>query len=312
MLYPVGLGLPFNHIVNIVIEITDPDATVTAIGAEKDALNYITNFYPPAAEKQREQAAFCDEITQFDYQTAYTAFNVVLNDTDRTSLMRKTALVQQGFSFMNQSSCYVENAELCNLFFCNIPGNARANYRGFVNTTKQAICYLQKEGMYLSDEKGHIYHDRFGTPAKINLWDYPALNNKNRIVIGPSGSGKSFWLNNYILQSYELGRDVMIIDIGGSYRSMIALNRGKYFDSTEQKKFAFNPFLCDRDKNGKYLYIDTTDAESADDQIKTIVAIISYIWKVREPMLPAENAVLQEIRHRILRLCEQFFNRREA
>ncbi len=63
---------------------------------------------------------------------------------------------------------------------------------------------------------------------------------------------------------------MMIIDIGGSYRSMIALNRGKYF------------------------YIDTTDAESADDQIKTIVAIISYIWKVREPMLPAENAILRK------------------
>ena len=125
---------------------------------------------PSGGREATRAGSFCDEITQFDYQTAYTAFNVVLNDTDRTSLMRKTALVQQGFSFMNQSSCYVENAELCNLFFCNIPGNARANYRGFVNTTKQAICYLQKEGMYLSDEKGHIYHDRFGTPAKINLW----------------------------------------------------------------------------------------------------------------------------------------------
>lgn len=294
MLYPVGLGLPFNHIVNVVIEITDPDATVTAIGAEKDALNYITNFYPPAAEKQKEQRLFCEEITKFDYQTAYTSFNVILNDTDKTSLMRKIALVQQGFSFMNQSCCYVENAELCNLFFTNIPGNARANYRGFINTTKQAICYLQKEGMYVSDTKGHIYNDRFGTPVKINLWDYPTLNNKNRIVIGPSGSGKSFWLNNYILQSYELGRDIMIIDIGGSYRSMIALNGGKYFDSTEQKKFAFNPFLCDRDKNGKYLYIDTTDAESADDQIKTIVAIISYIWKAREQMMPAETAILRK------------------
>lgn len=294
MLYPVGLGLPFNHIVNVVIEITDPDATVTAIGAEKDALNYITNFYPPAAEKQKEQRLFCEEITKFDYQTAYTSFNVILNDTDKTSLMRKIALVQQGFSFMNQSSCYVENAELCNLFFTNMPGNARANYRGFINTTKQAICYLQKEGMYVSDTKGHIYNDRFGTPVKINLWDYPTLNNKNRIVIGPSGSGKSFWLNNYILQSYELGRDIMIIDIGGSYRSMIALNGGKYFDSTEQKKFAFNPFLCDRDKNGKYLYIDTTDAESADDQIKTIVAIISYIWKAREQMMPAETAILRK------------------
>ena len=294
MLYPVGLGLPFNHIVNVVIEITDTDATVTAINAEKDALNYLTNFYPPAAEKQREQEAFCNEITKFDYQTAYTAFNVIVNDVDKTSLIRKIALVQQGFSFMNQSSCYVENAELCNLFFTNIPGNARANYRGFINTTKQAICYLQKEGMYLSDSKGHLYNDRFGTPVKINLWDYPTLNNKNRIVIGPSGSGKSFWLNNYILQSYELGRDVMIIDIGGSYRSMIALNRGKYFDSTEQKKFAFNPFLCDRDKNGKYLYIDTSDAESADDLIKTIIAIISYIWKGREAMLPAESAILRK------------------
>lgn len=146
----------------------------------------------------------------------------------------------------------------------------------------------------MSDMKGHIYNDRFGTPVKINLWDYPTLNNKNRIVIGPSGSGKSFWLNNYILQSYELGRDIMIIDIGGSYRSMIALNGGKYFDSTEQKKFAFNPFLCDRDKNGKYLYIDTSDAESADDQIKTIVAIISYIWKAREQMMPAETAILRK------------------
>ena len=294
MLYPVGLGLPFNHIVNIVIEITDTDATVTAINAEKDALNYITNFYPPASEKQREQEAFCNEITKFDYQTAYTAFNVIVNDTDKTDLMRKIALVQQGYSFMNQSSCYVENAELCNLFFTNIPGNARANYRGFINTTKQAICYMQKEGMYLSDIKGHIFNDRFGTPARINLWDYPTLNNKNRIVIGPSGSGKSFWLNNYVLQSYELGRDVMIIDIGGSYRSMIALNRGKYFDSTEQKKFAFNPFLCERDKNGKYLYIDTSDTESADDLIKTIIAIISYIWKAREPMLPAESAILRK------------------
>ena len=69
------------------------------------------------------------EITDFDYQTAYTAFNVIINDPDRSSLIRKTSLAQQGFSFMNQSSCYVENAELCNLFFSNIPGNARSNYQ---------------------------------------------------------------------------------------------------------------------------------------------------------------------------------------
>ena len=35
-------------------------------------------------------------------------------------------------------------------------------------------------------------------------------------------------------------------------------------------------------------------AESADDQIKTIVAIISYIWKAREQMVPAETAILRK------------------
>lgn len=294
MLYPVGLGLPFDHIVNVVIEITDTDMTLAAIGSEERGLNYLTSFYRAARDKQKEQEAFCKEITDFDFQTAYTAFNVIVNDSDRSSLMRKIALVQQGFSFMNQSSCYVENAELCNLFFANIPGNARANYRGFINTTQQALCYLQKDSTYISDLKGHLYNDRFGNPVKVDLWSYPSLNNKNKIVIGPSGSGKSFWLNNYIYQSYELGNDIIIIDIGGSYRSMISLNHGKYFDSTNQKQFAFNPFLCDRDRNGKYIYIDKSDKESAEDLIKTISAIISYIWKVNETMEATESAVLRK------------------
>lgn len=142
--------------------------------------------------------------------------------------------------------------------------------------------------------KGHLYNDRFGNPALINLWDNKALNNRNKIVIGPSGSGKSFWLNNYIYQSYELGNDITIIDIGGSYRSMINLNRGKYFDSTNQKQFAFNPFLCERDKNGRYIYIDKSDQESAEDLIKTICTIISYIWKRNNLIEPSEGAILRK------------------
>lgn len=294
MIYPLGLGLPFNHIINVVIEVTDTDATITAINAEKQALNYLTHFYPPAKEKQNEQTAFCDMITQFDYQTAYTAFNVVLNDTDKNNLTRKIALVQQGYSFMNQSSCFVENAELANLFFCGIPGNARANYRGFVNTTKQALCYLQKDSTYISDLKGHIFIDRFGRPVKIDLWNYPKLANKNRLLFGPSGTGKSFFMNNVILQSYEQGKDVIIIDIGGSYRSMIDLNGGKYFDSTEKAKFSFNPFLCEKDRHGRYVYQDLSDDESSDDLIKTISAILSFIWKANQSMTPTEKVLLEK------------------
>ena len=36
---------------------------------------------------------------------------------------------------------------------------------------------------------------------------------------------------------------MMIIDIGGSYRSMIALNQGKRFDSTEAEEICVQPLL---------------------------------------------------------------------
>ena len=294
MVYPLGLGLPFNHIVNVVIEITDTDTAINAVNKEKNSMNFITKFYRPAEEKQKEQETFENEIRQFDYQTSTTSFNVIFADPDKNALESKTALVQQGYSFMNQSSCYVENAELANLFFTNIPGNARSNYRGFINTTQQAICYLQKDNIYLSSATGHIYVDRFGKPVRLDMWNYPKLVNKNRIVIGPSGSGKSFWLNNYILQSYELGRDVMIIDIGGSYRSMISLNNGKYFDSSEQSKFAFNPFLCERDRTGRYKYIDDTDEDSANDTIDTIYTILVWIWKGKDDITRSEEGVLRK------------------
>ena len=159
--------------------------------------------------------------------------------------------------------------------------------------TRELICRFVKQ-VYSS----HMVKPRVAVcvPAAITGIESDAVVE----AVVAAGARQVYLIDEPIAAALGSGIDItqpdgrMIIDIGGSYRSMIALNRGKYFDSTEQKKFAFNPFLCDRDKNGKYLYIDTTDAESADDQIKTIVAIISYIWKVREPMLPAENAILRK------------------
>lgn len=294
MIYPIGLGLPFNHIVNVIIEITNSEDTVSLIRSEKNSMNFLAGFYQPAKEKQNEQEAFCNAVMEHQFRTSYTSVNIILADTDKVCLNRKIALAQKGFVSMNQSSCYIENAETANLFFTSIPGNARANYRGFVNVTKQAVCYLQKENMYISSAQGYLFNDRFGTPVLIDMWNYPGLVNRNKIMIGPSGSGKSFWLNNFILQSIEKRNDITIIDIGGSYRHLIDLNRGKYLDSTEKSKFAFNPFLCPKDKAGNYLYLDNSDEDSPEDLIKTISTIISFIWKEKQEILPLEKVLLEK------------------
>lgn len=294
MCYPVGLGLPFDHVTNCIIEVLDADQTKAVIASERRSLNIIAPFYTEAAEVQNEQQRFEEEITKNEWQTTYSSFNIIIKDSDPKSLMRKVSMGQQAFSAISQSSCYVENAETLNLFFTNVPGNAHTNYRGFINISQLALCYLQKESTYISSPDGHLYSDRFGNPVRINLWDNPNMNNRNKVVIGPSGSGKSFWLNNYIYQSYIRKNDIMIIDIGGSFHSMVELNRGKYFDSRNKKLFAFNPFLCEKDKTGRYIYIDHTDEESTEDQIQRVKSILSWIWKQNGDMSPAEGAILSK------------------
>lgn len=294
MVYPIGLGLPFAHILNTIIEVTDTDAVVSEINKEKTLLNFLANFYPPAKEKQKEQIAFTETLMAQNFQTSYTSVNVVICDKDINRLRRKTSYVQQGFIKMNHANCYIENEETANLFFTTIPGNTATNYRGFINTTLQAICYLQKENMYLSTAEGFIFTDRFGTPCKIDLWNFPGLANRNRLLFGPSGSGKSFLLNNYILQGLAQKRDTMIIDIGGSFKSLVELNRGKYFDSNDSSKFQFNPFICPQDKQGNYVYLDLDDEDGSDDHIKTISTIISFIWKGNEKITPTEKALLEK------------------
>jgi type IV secretory pathway VirB4 component len=43
------------------------------------------------------------------------------------------------------------------------------------------------------------------------------INNRNKFVLGPSGSGKSFLMNNIIEQYLTYNYDVVIVDTGDSY-----------------------------------------------------------------------------------------------
>ncbi len=296
MIYPLGLGLPVNHILNVTIEITDPDAVLTQLKGKSKGLNFLSIFYEPAAQKQKQISRFCEEISEKGYSTAYTSVNIILKDTDRHQLQRNISLATNAFMNMNHSRCFVENLETANLFFTSIPGNARANYRGFVSTTEHGLCYLDKEGLYLSDKKGLTFLDRFHNPAVIDIWDSPYIKNRNMILIGPSGSGKSYLINYIMFQFIVRGTDVISIDIGGSNRNTVLLNRGKYFNSKDPKQFSFNPFLCPKDKNGKYIYIsnDPDDADASEDRITLIATILCEIWKGKEELKKIEWSLLKE------------------
>jgi Bacteroides conjugation system ATPase, TraG family len=295
MVFPLACGLPIDHVINTVIEITNNDKMVSFLDSRKRGLNLIAIFYPPAKTKQKLIQSFIDTINNLSYQTCFTSFNVVLCDSDKGALQRKIGLTEGAFMNMNHATCMIENIDTANCLFSSIPGNANSVYRSFVNTTTQATCYVNKESLYLSDPKGFLFNDRFGNPIVINMWDSPHIKtNRNKLIFGPSGSGKSYFINGLLNQSLYSGNHVVMIDIGHSYKKNCELNKGRYFNSSEKKSLSFNIFLCDKDKNGNYIYIDTEDDEAEDDKVTFIYTIISSIWKGQDKIEQVEKALLKK------------------
>ena len=95
-----------------------------------------------------------------------------------------------------------------------------------------------------------------GKPLHLDISDLPMkrgiTTNRNKFVLGPSGSGKSFFMNHLVRQYYEQGAHVVLVDTGNSYQGLCGMIRrktggadGVYFTYTEDKPISFNPFYTD-------------------------------------------------------------------
>jgi len=112
------------------------------------------------------------------------------------------------------------------LFWAGIPGN-QADFpaeESFYTFIEQSICFFTEETNYKSSVSpfGIKMVDRLtGKPIHVDISDLPmkkgVITNRNKFILGPSGSGKSFFTNHMVRQYYEQGSHVLLIDTGNSY-----------------------------------------------------------------------------------------------
>ena len=182
------------------------------------------------------------------------------------------------------------------LFWAGIPGN-EADFpaeESFYTFIEQALCFFTEETNYKSSLSpfGIKMVDRLtGKPIHLDISDLPMkkgiITNRNKFVLGPSGSGKSFFMNHLMRQYYEQGAHVVLVDTGNSYQGLCSLiNRktggedGVYYTYTEDNPIAFNPFYND---DGVF---DIEKKES----LKTLILTL---WKRdNEPPTRAEEVAL--------------------
>lgn len=142
------------------------------------------------------------------------------------------------------------------LFRTALIGNATElkEYDLFTTTSEASLCFFFKESYPIDDDSSFYlrFSDRQGVPLKVDSSDLPMstgrMNNRNKFVLGPSGSGKSFLMNNIVEQYLTYNYDVVIVDTGDSYSGLCKYRGGKYIQYTEEKPITMNPFLMNKEE----------------------------------------------------------------
>lgn len=85
-----------------------------------------------------------------------------------------------------------------------------------------------------------LYITRRGSLSTINTWDSDS--GYNIVVVASTGSGKSVWAQDFMLQNLATGVRCAFVDKGRSAKRTIEELSGQYFDFIEPGTYNLNPF----------------------------------------------------------------------
>lgn len=177
------------------------------------------------------------------------------------------------------------------LFRTALPGNAveLKDYDLFLTTCDAAACFFFKEALPKDEQSDFLirFTDRQGIPVGIDVADLPMrtgrINNRNKFVLGPSGSGKSFFMNALVEQYLLYNMDVVIVDVGHSYSGLCSYYKGKYITYSEDKPITMNPFLVGENEYN----IEKKDF---------LITLVALLWKGAEGLLSTvERDVIAQV-----------------
>ena len=304
---PVGLLLSCNHIYNQYVIIDNSEENLQKF--EKSARNMQSlSRYSRSNSINREWIdRYLNEAHSYGLTSVRAHFNVMAWSDDAEGL--KHIKNDVGSQLASMECVPRHNTIDCpTLYWAAMPGNA-ADFpaeESFHTFIEQAVCLFTEETNYRSSLSpfGIKMVDRLtGKPLHLDISDLPMkrgiTTNRNKFVLGPSGSGKSFFMNHLVRQYYEQGTHVVLVDTGNSYQGLCEMIRrktngadGVYFTYTEEKPISFNPFYTD-----DYVF----DVEKK-DSIKTLLLTL---WKSEDDKVTktesgelgsAVNAYIERIR----------------
>lgn len=252
---PIGFELKIPHVVNRYV-LTLPRQTVEKELDQKKRLmtsfsNYSASCRVNAVELENYLTGAANEGT-----TTTKCFMDVQCWCHRDMIPDVRNSVVTAFSDLGVS-CVEETNVVPLLHYAAIPGaEAELGYDNYINSEITAfLCHGLWDGYDFGESEGvvRVCDRRRMIPMRVDIQSLARakgkINNMNALVVGPSGSGKSFTMNSLVQNFYEADEHIVIIDVGDSYEGLCAVVReasggkdGVYNTYDPEHPFSFNPF----------------------------------------------------------------------
>ena len=292
---PVGVLLSCNHIWNQYLFIDDSTENLKRFEKQARNMHSLSRYSRQNQINKEWLERYLNEAHSLGLTSIRCHCNVMAWSDTREELQRIKNDVGSALALMECKPRH-NTVDTPTLFWAGIPGNA-ADFpaeESFYTFIEQALCFFTEETNYKSSLSpfGIKMVDRLtGKPLHLDISDLPMkkgiITNRNKFILGPSGSGKSFFTNHMVRQYYEQGAHIVLVDTGNSYQGLCNLiNRktggedGVYFTYTEDNPIAFNPFY-------------TEDGIFDIEKKESIKTLILTLWKRDdEPPTRAEEVAL--------------------
>ena len=295
---PIGSDLPYEHIVNFYYLVPDQAEALRDLDRRRKNMTSMSKGSAENTVNAEGIAHFIDLIHSESTVAVYSHMNLFLwGDKESELAMRGAAgaaLSQMGLTGK------LNTMDMPQLWIAALPGGEMeiGEDNLMIAELEMAMCLGINES-FIRDFPGgtlRITDRHRHTPVIIDTqqgaYDAKLIENYNAFILGPSGSGKSFFTNWYVRNCFDAGQHVFIIDKGDSYEGLCSLiheetegRDGIYYTWSAEHPFAFAPF-----QGCRHWKSDETDTG-----MSFLMSMLKIIWTPKEGWDSVSNPVLYSI-----------------
>ena len=229
----------------------------------------------------------------FDVTLTVTAYNYLADENYKKKVRR--SMMTGNFKPSTLYGLQVEGFKSANIS----PTSTLSNYERGINSSSLAAVFpfvrifvMDEGGVQLGENKSNGY------PFIFNLWKRGNLyQNSNGFIIGKSGSGKSYFLKNLILNEWANDTRVIILDPEAEYLTLSRNLSGNIIDVGNAKEGRINPF---------HIYKVLTEDGNAADPVVTFNTHLKMLESfLKIVLVGASSDVIELINNLVIEAYER-------